>query len=302
MDATGDDIPNQAPSVPLGIQQIGVKREAIPVSILDPLGSGEIVHLSCAVEAQLSLPAHQRGIHVSRIGDELAKLTGRVFLSLQDYVAQLAELVHARQESDCAQVSARGTFSYLESISGVKAKNSLEHVELSAEAEVRADETRIATGLGFTHIAACPCVQKTYLNSFRTAKLTGLKGLGDNPMPLLTHSQRCRTWLTISDLPVGATPPLPELLACIDDVVIRSQNTLPREDELLNVFRAHQRAQFLEDILRDLIAAVYMLVRARAREGRLAVRSTSMESIHDFDLEGQIAYSLSELRQMIGAE
>lgn len=88
-----------------------------------------------------------------------------------------------------------------------------------------------------------------------------------------------------------------ENVACIDGVVVRSQNTLPRELELLNVFRA----QFVEDAIRDLLREVYRLVRPRSSDGTLSIKSISMESIHDFDMEAEIEFSLRELDGIFGS-
>jgi GTP cyclohydrolase FolE2 len=298
MDAGGSDIPGQVPATRLRIQRVGVSRHSIPVAILDPLGSGEVVHLSCDVSARMGLGPDRRGIHVSRIGDHLAKLSGKVFGSLEEYALHLSQMLRdgQGQGSDSAAVSVKGVFTYIEQIGGEKEKSSLEHLELGAAAERSGSEGTISllSTVGFTHMTACPCVQQTYRHSFRVPS----SGDSNNPeMPLLTHSQRCRTRIELTDIRPGVL--LPELLTCIDAVVIRSQNTLPRDEELMNVFRAHVRAQFLEDILRDLLASVFALVRGRSPDGAIAIRSTSMESIHDFDLEGEIAYSLGELEEKV---
>lgn len=299
MDQGGSDIPNQAPKTALRLQRVGIKRRSIPVLVSDPLGGGQIVQLSCSVNAYVSLEAQRRGIHVSRIGDLLAKLSGQVFPSLQDYAAQLSELVRAGQESHSAHVSVQGVFTYLENVSGVKEKASLEHLELFAAADFAGDRPSLSSGIGFNHITACPCVQETYRSSFLSDKPLIQTTREGKQMPLLTHSQRCETRLMISG--VTAVPTLPQLLACIDGIVVRTQNTLPRELELLNVFRAHAQAQFVEDALRDLLLGIYRLVRERSSEGAISIKSISMESIHDFDLEAEIEFSLRELDEIFGA-
>lgn len=296
MDGGGSDIPNQSPKTALRLKRVGVKRSSIPVSIFDPLGGGQIVQLSCSIDASVGLEAQRRGIHVSRIGDLLAKLSSQVFPSLQEYASQLSELLRAGQRCDSAQVAVRGVLTYLEKVSGVKEKASLEHLELFAAADFADHRPSFASGIGFNHITACPCVQETYRNSFLPNKTDSARD--GKHIPLLTHSQRCRTRVMISG--VTEPPPVPELLTCVDGVVVRSQNTLPRDLELLNVFRAHAEAQFVEDALRDLLLAVYQVVRRRTAEGSISIKSISFESIHDFDLEAEIEFSLRELDEIFG--
>lgn len=295
MDRGGHDIPNQAPSTPLGLRNIGVKRSAIPVVLRNPLGGKEPVHLSCTVDARVSLAAAKRGIHVSRIGDLLARRSGEVYPSLLDYADSLNADLRAAQKSESAMVAVEGIFTYLEEISGVKQKQSLEHLQLFAAADFDQDRSTRSCGIGFSHITACPCVQETYRNSF--AGKGSERARAGKQVPLITHTQRCQTRITITR--ADEFPGLSELLACIDPVVVRNQNTLPREFELLNVHRAHAEPQFLEDVLRDLTRAVHRLVREKAPEGKIRIQSVSLESIHDFDMEGEIEFSVKDLDKIL---
>ena len=297
MDLGGHDIPNQVPDAPLRLKRVGLTRSSIPVLIDDPFGSGACVQISCTVNMRVTLDGDRRGIHVSRIGDLLARLSGKTYPSLQAYAGELNALLRPAQESQSAAVFVEGVFTYLESVHGVKQKESLEHLDLFAACEVIDGRAESSSGVGFSHITACPCVQATYRNSFAPPQ-SSAAGIHEKA-PLLTHTQRCKTRILILDGPERLS--LSELLGRIDDVVVRSQNTLPRELELLNVYRAHARPQFLEDAVRDLLVAVYRLVRDRSPEATIQVKSVSMESIHDFDMEGEIEFSVPELDRIVSA-
>lgn len=291
MDNGGCDIPRQAPRRPLALRRVGVKRRAIPVRIKDPLGGRGTVELSCAVEASVELGSARRGIHVSRIGDVLARLSAKRHASLAEFAAKLAEALCLNHQSDRASVAVEGTLSYEEEISGVKEKLSLEHLDLFAHAVATKGRIVCSSGIAFNHITACPCVQETYRHSFFEDD-----SLGKIKLPLFTHTQRCQTRLTLVD--VVPRPPLSVLLDAIDSVVVRSQNTLPREFELLNVYRAHVQPQFLEDTLRDLLYALYQVIGPNALEAGIRIESSSFESIHDFDLHGEIEFSVQELNRI----
>ena len=299
MDRGGYDIPNQSPNTPLHLKRVGVKRHSIPIRVVDPFGSGSTVPLSCSVGAFLSLAPERRGIHVSRIGDLLAQLSEQAYPSLQDYAVKANALLRSGQDGHSARVEVEGVLTYLESVSGVKKKKSLEHLEIFAECDFHNGRTSVSNGVGFSHITACPCVQETYRNSFAGHQPSPSKARPGKGMPLLTHTQRCQTRIRIAN--VSEPVALSELLSCIDGVVVRSQNTLPREFELLNVYRAHARPQFLEDALRDLLVGVYRLLRRPSAEGALLIKTTSMESIHDFDMEGEIEFSVKELDRIFAA-
>ncbi len=289
MDSGGHDIPRQRPKTALALRTVGVRREAIPVLIADPFGSGAPVQLSCAIEARVGLDKKRRGIHVSRIGDLLAQLSGKVFPSVKDYAAELLERLVRTQNGESGSVTVEGVLTYFERVSGVKEKASLEHLTLHSHVSCFGGRTIASTGIGFNHITACPCVQETYRHSFSS----GARSARGRKLQLITHTQRCRTRINLID--ILRFPSLPDLLGAIDAVVVRSQNTLPREFELLNVYRSHAGPQFLEDVLRELLRAIYNVVRPLSSEGEIEISSVSMESIHDFDMHGEIAFPLKEL-------
>ena len=296
MNSHGDDVPNQSPVREIALQRMGVRRTAIPVTILDPFDASRTVQLSCAVDAHVGLQPHRRGIHVSRIGDLLARFSTRVFPSLDQYAGALCEQLRAAQASENAGVQVSGVFSYVEDVVGVKNKSSLEHLDLRAEARRHGGTLELSSGVGFNHITACPCVQETFKHSFGEKQQGLIGALAEHEVPFLTHSQRCHSEVTLSG--PGTPPALPVLLARIDQVIVRCQNTLPREFELLTVHQAHMKAQFLEDALRDLLHGVFELIRGSHPGAAIRIRATSMESIHDFDITGEVSATVAELARL----
>jgi GTP cyclohydrolase IV len=292
MDREGDDVPSQVPSTPILLQRIGIVREAIPVTLVDPFDPEGRVQLGCTVEAHTGLDRERRGIHVSRLGDVLARSSVEVFPSLQGYALALCERIHQAQACEVVEVRVRGVLSYLEDVGGIKEKESIEHLKLGAHASRTAERTRSSGSVGFNHITACPCVQQTLKHGLGAESRELLDELAARGIPLLTHSQRCHTVVTIGG---GEPVPIAELLDSIDEVVVRSQNTLPRELELLAVRRAHANPQFLEDALRDLLRSVYRRIETSHATSTIAIDATSVESIHDFDISGSIRYSVAEL-------
>jgi len=296
MNQNGQDVANQLAVHPLTLPRMGISRHSIPVMICNPLGGSEIIHMSCNVKVHVNLSADKRGIHVSRLGDTLARLTGVPYQSLQDYADQLCKSVKISQEATDAHVEVEGVFSYLEEVNGVKLKRSLETFVLTAESHFVDDCLTYSNGIGFNHITACPCVQATYKESHAEDSTEFLQELVNQRMPLLTHSQRCHTRITMQGM--NAPLSIPTLLNCIDTVVVRCQNTMPRDLELLTVYQAHRKPQFLEDVLRDLLKSLYTEFQDEPERAKVRIQSLSMESIHDFDLDGEIEYSIGELNQI----
>lgn len=299
MDAAGDDVPYQKPEVPLALSGVGMVREHVPLRIRDPFGSSSPVTVHATLQLLTEVPEDKRGIHTSRIGSLLADSLGEVHGSAQEYVRTLAGLLNETGYGRSSRVSMRGTLSYLEEVQGwrdEKDKTSLEHLELSATAAIRDGQWSESVGFAVNHITACPCVQQTYKHALRQSKGDSSSAL-DSLGPLLTHSQRCFSRLEVRNLSEDLR--ILPLFEAVDAVVYRVQNTLPREYELHLVYRAHRHPQFIEDAARQMIAAVGRCLGNEHGDSHIYLNSTSIESIHDFDIVSEFEVPLAQVRKVL---
>jgi GTP cyclohydrolase-4 len=279
MDAAGHDIPEQRPLIQLPIEFVGLERSHVPLTIDDPFGSGAPVRLACEITLGTTVPADRRGIHMSRIGNLLAESATRSYADLVAVALDIAERLRETQYEGDTRVTLRGQLAFLEQLPSRGAqgagKQSLESIELIAEARVTAERTSLTSGMTVDHLTACPCVQQT----FRHAQPSSYDASGN--IPSMTHSQRCRTTILLSG---SDQVPMRELLRGLDGVIFRTCNTLPRELELALVYRAHREPQFVEDAVRAVAAACRQLRPSRGPEDRIRIASRSMESIHGHDI------------------
>ena len=295
MDEAGDDIPYQTPAIKLSLPRVGLNRQHVPVRIADPFGSGTTVQLSCDVQLRTFVPDDKRGIHTSRIGQTLTQCVQRSYSNLQEFAATLAQEIHRVEYGKLSEVQVAGVLAYTEAVPGwnsEKDKTSLEHLGMHARVLVEDKRQVEHAGITFNHITACPCVQQTYKHALQEAK--GDVGAAlDTVAPLLTHSQRCQTRIEIKNL----EGPLPTaaILETLDQLVYRVQNTLPREYELLLVYRAHQAPQFIEDAVRQILGGLYRLLGASMPASAVQLHSVSMESIHDYDIVAEIELPFEEI-------
>ncbi len=300
MDAAGDDVPYQVPEVALALPSVGLDRRHVPVIIDDPLGGGGTCQLSCQVQVRTAVPADRRGIHTSRIGTAVAGAAGRRHESLQAFAREVARRVDASEYGLGSTVGVSGVLSYLEDVPGWrqdKDKTSLEHLELSASCTVDANGTTERAGIAVNHITACPCVQQTYKHALLAAR-GDVRAALDTVSPLLTHSQRCRTRVELGRL-TGLLP-VRALLEAMDRSVYRVQNTLPREHELLLVYRAHAAPQFIEDAVRQVLSRVARTLGQQFPDASVHLESVSYESIHDYDIVADVELPMQALREAVG--
>ena len=298
MDVSGDDIPEQEPKYAFNINSAGVRRDNIPVKLLDPFGSEQVFQVFCSLEASTEVPYFKRGIHMSRIGDIIADSTQNTYESLQQYGLALAELLTKYEYQGSSQVKVQTKFPYLENVKGWKEekdKVSLEHLGLSASIHTKQGSSYSqSAGITVANITACPCVQSTFKH---TLKVAGNLVQDSIFSPFITHSQRCRTTIEVLNLPVGKTIPIKRLLEAVDQGIVRVQNTLPREYELLMVYRAHKKPQFIEDVVREVAVRVGHVIKDDYQQSSIRVFSESMESIHDFDIQAELVESVENLIQ-----
>ncbi len=299
MDQAGDDPASQAPGYRLPISSVGLGREGVPVRIRHPLEAGQETTVACNVDIRTMLDAAHRGIHVSRMGNMLAEVTLESYPTLDAFAEQLCRRVQQTQGGGATTISVRSRFWYREGVSGFGSKAdkmSLESVGLLTQAKSDASgRIESLRGIEVDHITACPCVQQTLKHSLGQRKPDPVAHPPESPP--LTHSQRSRTSVEVGS---ASGPTIAALLQAVDEVLFRSQSTLPRPQELLLVLRAHQKPQFLEDVLRDLTRRVCQLCWELPDSVQLRVRSQSLESIHEFDLGGELVTSLAEARSVLG--
>lgn len=284
MDAAGDDVPNQTPGHRVELDAVGIRRRDVIVSVEDPFGGDGAVNAICRVDIAASVPATHRGVHLSRIGQIVAESVTMTHPTLPAYARRLAETV-ADSQYGGATVSVRGRIPYLEEVQSDGAgrrKLSLEHLEPIAHHTLQSGRATTAIGLRVTHMVACPCVQNTYRHATALRRRAACEVAQDDPTPLMTHSQRCVTTVIVRD--VREPRSFADMLGSVDDVLLRTCNTLPRDAELSLVYRAHREPQFIEDALRAAAVSVASLWPSRASFGRIVGRSRSLESIHSHDL------------------
>ena len=298
MDEAEDDIPLQSPEVDLVIQSVGVVRENVPIALRGPFGEGRVQTLNATLSLSTEVPQDRRGIHMSRIGDLVARNVGIVFENLLEYARALAVDFGREQYGGRSEISVRAPYSFVTPVAGwvsEKDKFSLDTVRLSAGV-VDGDVQSATIGMAIDNMTACPCVQQTLKHALHALGKRSDDGAVDTP--LMTHSQRCATSVEIVD--ALRFPSYVDILEALDRAVVRVKNTLPRDHELALVYSAHRRPQFIEDVVRLVLLEVSKLLVGDGNDPLVKVSSVSYESIHSFDIHAVISGRVSEVLKVDG--
>jgi GTP cyclohydrolase FolE2 len=92
---TGIDVPEETPSFSIPIQKVGISGKTVWVGLTENKGG----NLPFTARIQVNLPATKRGIHMSRIEQEITSLHDKQFTNLPEYAKLLASNVLDAQKA-----------------------------------------------------------------------------------------------------------------------------------------------------------------------------------------------------------
>lgn len=279
--AEGLDIPQQQPSFPLPLSEVGICGKTVWIRLPEGL-------LPFTARLEVNLAAEVRGIHMSRMEEVITALHGRQFGDLREYGVMLGREMMARQGASSGRIRLDGKLPKLRTAM-VSGRQSVDFITVSLDLKLAGKGEDIKSvamlGVGVAHITACPCTQAYNQTLF-------YKEGEDCPLP--THSQRSRTVLSLES--VGLFPGITELLACLEEALHVSQDLLKRGDEAQLVYTSHSRPQFVEDAVREVARITgKRFAGALPPETLVVIESLSLESIHIHDVCCRLETTLAEI-------
>ena len=233
----------------ISIDRVGIKSLRHPIRVRTE--SGAISHSVATFDMNVRLAHSVKGTHMSRFVEILE--TNPEPFSAQSLVALLERMV-ARLEVSEGRIEMQFPF-FIEKAAPISGVKSLLDYEVSLAGEINNGVARITTKVVVPVTSLCPCSKE-------------ISAYG-------AHNQRSH--ITIS---VRSTEPM-----SIEDVVRIAEGQascelyglLKRHDEKYVTERAYDNPKFVEDLVRDVAAAL----NADARVEAYVVESENFESIHN---------------------
>ncbi len=278
------DVPEMEPVFTIPLNQVGIAAKTIWIDL--PQG-----RLPFEAEVSVSLPAHLKGIHMSRIERAISSLLSEPFEDIRCYAEKLCGIILLEQKGNSAEVFLQGKLPHITK-TAVSSEISLDSVTISVktrgERENSITKTVSMLGLSLNHITACPCTQ-VYNNAL----------FPDQDQELLfTHSQRSRTILEAED--INEAIGFHDIYDCLASCLHINQDLLKRPDEAELVLAAHRKPQFAEDVVR--MAAQETAKRLGGLlpdESRIRIETLSMESIHIHNVKCVLECRMGDIRKRI---
>ncbi|MCX7890863.1 MAG: GTP cyclohydrolase FolE2 [Burkholderiales bacterium] len=258
------DVQGSADTRRLAIDKVGVKSIRHPVRIAER--GGGVQHTVATFNMYVGLPHHFKGTHMSRFVEILNAHEREI--SVETFRVMLAEMVE-RLEAESGTIEM--TFPYFVNkaapVSGVQ---SLMDYEVTFTGEIRGGHQRFTMKVVVPVTSLCPCSKE-------------ISAYG-------AHNQRSH--ITITARTTGFVW-IEDLVDCAEkNGSCELYGLLKRPDEKYVTERAYDNPKFVEDLVRDVAAAL----NRDQRIGWFVVESENFESIHNHS-----AYALIESEKGRGA-
>jgi len=296
------DIQNSTPNVRVRLGRAGV------VGVRKSLLIGEEGHqqwFDATFDLYADLDTGRAGVHMSRFSDVLEEVleenASTSWPKIEVLAEALARSIVERQKVSSAEVRIHTAYP-LQKWTPMSGRRTQEIYGLLAQAVATKHGSRRMIGVEVEGMVACPCAQDM-VHSFARMRLQE-EGFEQDDIekmlsitPLATHNQRGRATLMIGtdqDLEAG------DLIALVESAM-SSENyaLLKRPDELYIVNKAHANPRFVEDVVREVLAAVVDKYRELPDDTFMWIHQHNEETIHKYDVEAEGWGTLGELRSEI---
>jgi GTP cyclohydrolase IV len=266
----------------------GVKRQ-IPVQRPNKTS---LTILNVTMDLFVDLPATQKGSHMSRNLELIAKLIDtniqKPVPDLETFCANTAELLLTKHEyATYSEVKAAAEYFY--DVQYPSGQQGTEPCTLIAEARKKRDGgSRKLIGVRVTGMTACPCAMEVVRSLDERAR--------DIPAP--THNQRNIGTLIIEVPSTHNIVDADDLIQIVQDSFSSpTYSLLKRRQEAELVLRAHERPKFVEDVVRDILTKILARYQNLPDEVIVIACSESEESIHKHNAYAERITTLGELRK-----
>ncbi|CAN5580420.1 GTP cyclohydrolase MptA [soil metagenome] len=303
------DVQTQPPSLQVSLSRVGVTE----VEKIVRIRQGDEEQLfSARLQCFVDLGREQKGAHMSRFEEVVNEAIGEVVLGEATFKAEalaqrVAELILDRQGAERAEVTVAARYPEHKPapVSGILTQ---EIYTLYGSAVASAKGTRRLVGVAAQGMTACPCAQQLVMGSSRERLLADGFSEDDverifDHVPVATHNQRGLGTLHIGVPEDAGTEIAARMLLDIVEGAMSSEiyELMKRSDEAAVVEKAHRRPRFVEDCVREMIAAVIEQLPDLCDGHFVSARQENLESIHQHNVMAERFGLLGELRHELAS-
>ncbi|MDE1952190.1 MAG: GTP cyclohydrolase I FolE2 [Betaproteobacteria bacterium] len=250
------DIQSTTDTRHIPIQRVGIKSLRYPLSVRMADGSNQST--VAMVDADVALPAEQKGTHMSRFIEILEAIAAPL-----DYAGliALAQTMRLRLQADIGRLELRFPL-FVRKAAPVSGVQSLMDYEAAWIVQVQGEHAQVTARVQVPVKALCPCSKE-------------ISEYG-------AHNQRSHITITAR---LKAPVAFEQLIRMAEEEAsCEIWGLLKRPDEKFVTERAYENPKFVEDLVRD----VAVRVQSDARIGNYVVEAENFESIHNHSAYARI--------------
>lgn len=315
MNGFEQDLQQSDSLIQIPINKVGIKGLKKRVDVFQ---DGKKISMYPKISAVISLPAKQRGIHMSRTPETIDKTINETVFRNYTNIGIIAEVIAKKlfkvhDYSDNIEIILKGEIAFEERDASERQTQKIHEVLFRIKGKRNKDGVpsfRYFLGVSAVSATVCPCgksMSREYSESIiRNRKDISIsdKDLEKllNLLPIASHNQRAvgKIYLEIGP-PSENFPNLRDLVDIIENSMSgRVKNVLKREEEAEFIRSSHLNPVFSEDVIRRM-AQNFIRKYYSSLEDNYFIKFSlrSFESIHPYDVFSELSMTIGELKNFL---
>ncbi|MEO2240964.1 MAG: GTP cyclohydrolase MptA [Euryarchaeota archaeon] len=319
------DVQSSDPQIPAHLTRVGISGIKKLVKI--PRSEGRPIILVSTFNLFVDLPAHQKGIHMSRshevlqeVLEELEKSVEESDTMIEDLCSRISrKLLERHDYATRSEVHMTGELILPRKTPATGLPTQEPYKIIGRSVSRRTEEgieTRKMVGAEVVGLTACPCALemiREYSQERVQRRLVKELGLGEEEAEELarkimkkdvfpmTHNQRGVGTVMI-EVPDAYSVNIKDIIRIIEESMSApTYELLKRPDELEVTKRACRNPKFVEDCVREMIRRIVDEFDHLPDDALVIVRQVNHESIHKHNAFAERVTTMGELRRELGS-
>ena len=303
----GSDIQDSEPKTRIALSRVGITSLKRMLRLHSPHKRGNTIFFA-EMDLYAHLDASRSGVHMSRFIENIEDISSIMAAESSPDIESLAErmaLAIARtQGTRRAEVRIRAQFPLMRRtpVSGGAVEDMYTFIGIAISDGAQA---RRAVGIEVTGLTVCPCALTMASEHARDTLVSAGYNASQieeiiSIVPIASHNQRGKGTLVVgTQIPLRA-----ETLVEISENAMSSgiYELLKRPDELHVVLKAHSRARFVEDVVREMIGGVAERLPGLPDDTFILARQENFESIHVHNASAERCGLLGDMRRELAGQ
>ncbi|MHA1110032.1 MAG: GTP cyclohydrolase MptA [Promethearchaeota archaeon] len=308
------DIQSEEPIASIPIGKVGIRNV---VRSIDFIRDDIKFSVNAEIEAYISLPGAQRGIHMSRTVESIEEVINNAAFepasSFEEFCIRIVNLLLQEHEyTSHGEVEMNGVL-FLK-----RKTTDRDQVQKSYNIYSKAIGNRnkkgeiireVYVGVQAEGITACPCAKEMSVEYSRELIKSRTKKLNDeeideilNVIPIASHNQRATGKIIIGSEITNGSDQLVDILELVqvieNSMSGKIQSVLKRPDEAELVRIAHLNPRFVEDVVRESAKILSSSKFSQLPDVcSVNISADTQESIHHHDAYAELTSTMKELRE-----